>query len=74
MSNTNNKPVYEIKNIRRGRGEKVLYLYAELCKDGQPLIHATLDYIHERLRKLTVEDYKEEIENQGLSKEDCLHG
>lgn len=41
--------VYEIKNIRRGKGERSVYIYAELYIDEELSISATLDYITEKI-------------------------
>lgn len=42
-----------IENIRRGRGEKRRWLYAELKDDnGELLICATLDYIETRIKTI----------------------
>lgn len=45
---------YTITNIRRGKNERQHIIYAELRDEqGELVIAATLDYIHDRIRELT---------------------
>lgn len=50
---------YKITNIRRGKGNREKYIYAELRDENDVMIiSATLAYIQSRVNEMSRDDYK----------------
>ncbi len=55
----------KIVNIKRGKGERACYIYAQLvASDGTLLINATLDYIFQALQERVPEEQMVEFDAQ----------